>query len=68
MLDSDSHEAIRCPYCGSLDDCQHLLAVVDETFGECLGGYAFDRYFEFREMVEGTLRKLLRSKQPGNAR
>ena len=59
MRDEDSGEAIQCPYCGSEGHCKHLLAVIDRSFLECSGGYAFDRFHEFRKKIEGAFLKKL---------
>ena len=39
MHDEDTGEEIGCPYCDSTDNCRHLLAVIDQSFGGCGGGY-----------------------------
>ena len=49
----------ECPYCGSGDDCPHLLAVFDITFGECNGGHCFNKIPEVTEAVEEAFRKAL---------
>jgi hypothetical protein len=35
--DTDSQES-ACPFCGSVDDCPHVLLVVDKTFRTAEGG------------------------------
>jgi hypothetical protein len=55
MRDEDTGEAIQCPYCGSdgsEGDCEHVLAIIDRSFLECSGGYAIDRFKEFRQHIE----------------
>lgn len=52
MHNEDTGEEIQCVYCGSPDDCAHLLAVIDKTFVECSGGWAYDRYGEFQRTIE----------------
>jgi hypothetical protein len=52
LRDSDKNEVIRCPYCGSEEDCSHNLAVIDETFNECQGGYSYERFHEFHRVAE----------------
>lgn len=61
MWDEDTGEDVECPYCGSDGDCPHLLAVIDRTFLTCNGGYAFERFGEFRTMLEEAFRKHLRT-------
>jgi len=61
MRDENTGEQIRCPFCGSVDECSHLLAVIDRTFNDCPGGYASDRYHEFRTVIENTFAELLTS-------
>ena len=63
MRDESGNE-IWCPYCGSPSECPHLLAAIDRTFSECRGGYAFERYDEFRTAIE---RAFLRSLRRGGA-
>jgi hypothetical protein len=65
MLDEDSGEIIRCPYCESDGDCEHLLAVIDHSFLECSGGYAFDRLDDLHEMIERAFLKYLRQSDVG---
>ena len=59
MHDEDSGEEIRCFYCGSTEDCPHLLAVIDRSFIECTGGWAYDRYDEFSSAIESSFLPLL---------
>jgi hypothetical protein len=58
--DDDSEDVVPCPYCGTEEDCEHLLAIIDKTFNECGGGYACDRYEEFGQIIEGSFGKFLR--------
>src|SRR5262249_328978 len=51
---------IRCPYCASSDDCTHCLALIDRTFNECSGGYAYERYHEFQTLIEAAVVRLFR--------
>ena len=37
-LDEDTGEEISCPICNQTDDCPHLLATIDKTFGEWARG------------------------------
>lgn len=64
MLDEDTGEPIDCPYCGSEDECPHLLAVLDRTSLECSGGYAFDRFDEFRDAIAGVFLGRLQADAP----
>jgi hypothetical protein len=34
----DGDAEARCPYCDSIEDCDHLVLMVDRTFREALGG------------------------------
>ena len=60
LRDEDTGREILCPFCGSPDDCDHLLALIDQTFSECDGGYAFERYHEFRTRIEAAFIRSLR--------
>jgi hypothetical protein len=60
MRDEDTGKEIRCPYCASKDDCAHFLALIDQTFNECSGGYACERYHEFRTLIEAEFLRLFR--------
>lgn len=64
MYDEDTGEEIRCPYCGSDEDCPHLLVLFDRTFGECLGGYAFGRYEELEGLIQEAFLELLERGTP----
>jgi hypothetical protein len=37
---------VPCPYCGSSDDCPHLLLFVDKTFRAAVGGSLMDAFNE----------------------
>ena len=34
MHDEDNGEDLACPYCKQIDNCPHLLATMDKTFGD----------------------------------
>lgn len=36
--DDDDNQESPCPYCGSVDDCPHVLLVIDKTFRTAEGG------------------------------
>jgi hypothetical protein len=59
MYNEDTGEEITCPHCGSDEKCAHLLILLDLTFGECMGGYAFNRYDEFEKIVQEAFVDLL---------
>jgi hypothetical protein len=40
VLDKDGYP--QCPYCGNINECQHLLLSVDITFRNLEGGALFD--------------------------
>ena len=44
--DEDDFEEPECSYCedNAQGECSHLLAYIDLTFGECLGGYAYSKH------------------------
>jgi hypothetical protein len=60
VRDENTGDEIICPFCNSSDDCRHLLALIDQTFSECSGGYLCDRYHEFRELINTAFVRLLR--------
>jgi hypothetical protein len=41
---ADEDSAARCSYCGSENDCEHLLLVVDTTFRTAVGGRLFEAF------------------------
>jgi hypothetical protein len=54
-----SGEGVRCPVCGASDEegCKHVLACVDQTFGECEGGFAFDNWWsDSKSRIEEVFR------------
>ncbi len=59
MKNEETGGPILCPECGSKDDCPHLLGVIDQSFLECSGGYAYDRWSEFRSAVEESFSRRL---------
>jgi hypothetical protein len=53
-------KVIRCPYCGSEEDCEHTLAVIDTTWAVCEGGYSYKRFDEFGTAIEEYFLQQLR--------
>lgn len=62
MIDEDTGEEPTCPYCGSAEDCPHLLAVLDKTFSTCDGGYCYERFEELTGTVEEAFKDVLRQR------
>ena len=60
MRNQDTGRNIQCPYCASSDDCTHRLALIDQTFNECSGGYAYERYHEFQLVIDAAFLRLFR--------
>ena len=58
-LEEESDSAAICPHCGQEDECEHLLAYCDETFGEFLGGFAYDRPGEKTDVLNTAFLRLL---------
>ena len=48
---SELDEDDACPFCGSHDACQHLLAYMDMTYREIAGGYCMDRMDQFVSVI-----------------
>lgn len=46
LMSENTHEDSPplCPYCGSENDCEHLLLVVDTTFRTAVGGKLFEAF------------------------
>jgi hypothetical protein len=62
MRDEDTDEEVLCCFCGAPEgECSHWLAVVDVTFNQCVAGYAYDRYHEFRDEIEEAFLTALES-------
>ena len=59
MLNENTGEEIRCPYCRAAGECPHLLAVLDMTFNSCTAGYACRRFPDFERMARNTFMELL---------
>lgn len=57
--DENTGKEPSCPICGlpeeEWQECKHLVAVIDLTFGDCYGGELFDRDGEFRQTIENSL-------------
>lgn len=56
MIDEDTGNEPVCPYCGSGDDCPHLLAGLDMSFLECFG-YCYERMEIFAETIRTAFRE-----------
>lgn len=59
MIDENTGEEPKCLICGSPEDCSHLVADIDRTFGECNGGALFDMEQKFRLEIATKFLKLL---------
>ena len=55
-----NRKAIRCPYCGAEEDCEHTLAVIDTTWAVCEGGYVYERFDEFGRAIKEYFLQQLR--------
>lgn len=55
--ESGEYEEVVCLVCGeSLEvDCGHRLATIDVTFGQCVGGAAFDHWDGYEKQVSTAL-------------
>ena len=60
MADETSNET-KCPFCGSQEDCPHLVGVIDRSFLAIDGGYLFDHDDAPREALAAALRGILGS-------
>jgi hypothetical protein len=63
-LGDPTEKGSACPFCGSDGSCVHLLAHIDLTFGEFLGGTFFDLQKEAIEVMDSAIKELLRAKKP----
>jgi hypothetical protein len=61
VYDEDTGEEPRCPICNSAEGCDHLVAIIDKTFGECHGGVLYDRHGELFSLIEDVFEKLFRA-------
>ncbi|WP_148043673.1 hypothetical protein [Paracoccus methylarcula] len=63
-VNPDTGEEPICPLCGAehYGDCGHLVADIDNTFGECLGGELYDRDGEFYDLINHDFLHHLSSK------
>ena len=51
--DPDRQESALCPFCGSTEDCPHLLLLVDATFREVEGGVLYEAFqLRYDRLVE----------------
>lgn len=42
--ESEGDDEIRCPFCDTMDNCDHLLLMVDQTFRQALGGVLYKAF------------------------
>ncbi|MDP9350559.1 MAG: hypothetical protein M3P51_03325 [Chloroflexota bacterium] len=61
MHDEDTGEDVECPFCGSGEDCEHLLAVLDMTFHECRGGSVMTHLDTLRNQIQSAFAERLRT-------
>lgn len=65
MWNEDTGEEVKCIICGKGYECEHLLALFDQTFGDCKQGYACDHLNEFEGVITSQFIKAL-SEGKGN--
>lgn len=59
----ETKKSICCPFCHEAEnECPHLLAVIDRSNGCCDGGALFERWEEFRNLLEEAFGPLLQTK------
>jgi len=58
VYDENTGEAPCCLVCNSVEACNHLVAVIDLTFGECHGGALYDHYQDIFALIEDVFEKL----------
>jgi hypothetical protein len=61
VYDEDTGEEPRCHICDSTENCDHIVAIIAMTFGECRGGALYDRHREFFSLIEDVFEKLFRA-------
>ena len=62
MHNENTEKSVLCPHCSKEDDCPHLLAVIDLTFSECLGGYACSHGLgELEGLIEEAFQKHIKA-------
>jgi hypothetical protein len=42
--DPDDEGYFACPFCGTLEDCDHMLLIVDKTYRTAEGGKLYDAF------------------------
>ena len=42
MIEEESLDAVRCPFCGSDTDCEHLVAIIDMSYRSLEGGALYE--------------------------
>lgn len=59
--ESGDNDEIACPECGAdtSEDCPHILAVIDVTFGQCEGGAAYELWDKYTSRVTEVFQKHL---------
>jgi hypothetical protein len=57
--EEDFGEEFLCPFCGSEDECEHLVAAFDHENASIGGGVFFDRESEITDMVRTGFFELL---------
>lgn len=64
----DESSAPPCPYCGSTEECSHLVALMDRSFLSIESGYLYDSLDEVIGPIAKGIRTILeRSDDPAKA-
>jgi len=61
MYVEDADGGPKCVICGSEEECKHLVANIDRTYLECYCGAFCETEYKFRDEIEDTFLKLLKS-------
>lgn len=65
IINEDTGEAPECPFCGQQlgeeGDCTHVLAEIDQTFGECEGGALYGSVWGFQQGISAAMFEWLKT-------
>ncbi len=59
--DEETGDPPACVFCGSIDECPHLVAVIDRTWGECVGGPLYNIIGKLRNVLTDGIDRCLQA-------
>ncbi|MGF1531258.1 MAG: hypothetical protein ACFCU4_07845 [Puniceicoccaceae bacterium] len=68
ITDEETGDQVGCIFCGSTDDCPHLVGIIDLTFAECHGGVLYEGVDSLKKILEDKILTRLKAREKFKAK